>query len=261
MEQHVWGLRASTAWGTPATGHQGATWLELFTRYIMTGGIVQATQTDDPTTRLKRISPKQAMERFTKVFKRIVQTCLLPADRYLFRPAKTGERRLKRLAISSHLAAICTIPCWPQGTAKEVADEILAAGRGWNKEKSNRRQQGPMRLRPSKYILSSLPGERHKGCERGWCEHFRQHQRDQEPPQPRNPEDQGKPDSVIITCPTCNWCDGCSGQDYSAEWAGFQARGMPMLQGSQTEQPMEVQLWSALAHLHDPHGTRAGVQG
>jgi hypothetical protein len=204
MEQHVWGFIASNAWGAPQTGHQGATWLELFTRYLMTGGIIQATQTNDPTTRLKRITPKQALERFSKAVKRIVNTCLLPADRYLFRPAKTGERRLKRLAISSHLAAVCTIPCWAQGTAAEVADAILAAGRGWTKEKNDKRIQGSMRLRPSKYSLSSLPGDRSRGGDMGWSETFRLQQREQHHDQPRHTEDMGKPDSVIITCPTCN---------------------------------------------------------
>ena len=48
MELHIWGFVAYNVWGTTATGHQGATWIELFTRYVMTGGIYQETKFHGP---------------------------------------------------------------------------------------------------------------------------------------------------------------------------------------------------------------------
>jgi hypothetical protein len=173
MELHIWGFVAYNVWGTPATGHQGATWIELFTRYVMTGGIYQTTQSNDPTTRIKRVTPKQGLERFTKTFKKITQTCLLPQDRYLFRPAKAGARRLKELAFSSHMGATCTIPGWRPSVARLVADHILLASKGWTREYTERRDSGGLIRQLGRYTMVRIPGEKYTGADKDWCERLR----------------------------------------------------------------------------------------
>jgi hypothetical protein len=173
MELHIWGFVAYNTWGIPATGHQGVTWIELFTRYVMTGGIYQTTQSNDPTTRIKRVTPKQGLERFTKTFKRITQTCLLPQDRYLFRPAKAGVRRLKDLAFSSHMGATCTIPGWRHSVARLVADHILLASKGWTREDTEKRDSGGLIRQLGRYTMARIPGEKYTGGDKDWCERLR----------------------------------------------------------------------------------------
>jgi hypothetical protein len=237
MEQHVWGFVAYNVWGTPATGHQGATWIELFTRYVMAGGIYQSTQATDPTTRIKRVTPKQGLERFTKTLKRLVQTCLLPQDRYLFRPAKTGERRLKALAFSSHMGAVCTIPGWRPSVARDVADQILFASRGWTRELTEKRKSGGLLRQLSRYTLARVPGERYTGSDKDWCERLRRITITQSNSQETS-ADTDSITTMMIWCPTCKFpreakgkitllnglkfrlvvCPSCKGAKQSSQW-------------------------------------------
>jgi hypothetical protein len=135
----------------------------------------------------------------------VVQTCVQPSDRYLFRHAKNGIRRLKPLAITSHLAAICAIPGWSEALATQVTDEVLKASKAMTKKKSEQRAEGTLKMKPGKYVIVKIPGEGYSGFGREWCEDVRKRHLEtatQSGTALAYPE---SIDTMIIRCPTCNF--------------------------------------------------------
>jgi hypothetical protein len=167
------------------------------------------------------VSPKQALARFVRISKRVVQTSVLPSDRYLFRPAKTGLRRLRPIAITSHMGAICAIPMWSESVAEGVVDAILKAGKGWNREKETQKKQGDLSVIPEKFTLARLPTPSTNRSERDWCEVIRKAQKSQRDLASQAPGERGTPEAMIIACPSCRYPRQAMGQITLLKGAAF----------------------------------------
>jgi len=111
-------------WALAEAGNQGATWLELYIRYALDGGETQA-EWEKEQCNGKDLSKREAIRRFVKIARRMLDTASEEHVKHLFRPSKEKARRLMPLGIATQLAAITSIPCWSDQQATEVAKEII----------------------------------------------------------------------------------------------------------------------------------------
>ena len=70
-------------------------------------------------------SKREALARFTKIAKRVMDTAAEAHIRHLFRPSKEKARRLFPLGIVTHLGAITALPQWNKQVAEKVAQAVF----------------------------------------------------------------------------------------------------------------------------------------
>ena len=124
IERQVWVYLASTRWAPAPACHQGATWLELYVRFTQVGGQTRTAWEQDQA-KGRNQSKREALARFTKIAKRVMDTAAEAHIRHLFRPSKEKARRLIPLGIVTHLGAITALPQWSRHVAEKVAQEII----------------------------------------------------------------------------------------------------------------------------------------
>jgi len=87
IERQVWVYLASTRWAPAPACHQGATWLEIYVRFIQVGGQTRTAWEHDQA-KGRNQSKREALARFTKIAKRVMDTAAEAHIRHLFRPSK-----------------------------------------------------------------------------------------------------------------------------------------------------------------------------
>ena len=87
IERQIWVYLASTRWAPAPACHQGATWLELYVRFTQVGGETQTAWEQDHAKGRSQ-NKREALARFTKIAKRVMDTAAEAHIRHLFRPSK-----------------------------------------------------------------------------------------------------------------------------------------------------------------------------
>ena len=144
-------------WAPAKEGNQGATWLELYIRYALDGGQMQ-TEWEKEQSRGKDVSKREAIRRFSKIARRMLDTAAEHHVKHLFRPSKEKARRLLPLGIATHLAAITSVPCWSEKQATEVAHEIIEATHARTEKQKNELRNRKLKvfLKPIRLVGKQL---------------------------------------------------------------------------------------------------------
>ena len=83
LERQAWIYLASTRWALAPACHQGATCLELYIRYTQVGGQTRTAWEHDQA-KGRNQSKREALARFTKIAKRVMDTAAEAHIRHLF---------------------------------------------------------------------------------------------------------------------------------------------------------------------------------
>ena len=124
LQKNIWTFINLTRWEAVAPGAQGASWVEIFVRYILAGGFIY---TADPDSRLHTLifSVGEGLHRFRFAFTQLVTMLGSPVDVDLFQPSRSAGCRLKCLAVRHHTPCIRALPCWSNAIAMQVYEALL----------------------------------------------------------------------------------------------------------------------------------------